>query len=351
MLDAADHLGGMVAVFLSIALISVLGPKAATFAGLGAAIVGGVLAIFSSVSFAGDGADHRNATTTSCCDSSLKHDAAGIALVLAFSVSLSVALEHGERETSLLDKSTSLRSLPLALGTRTGWAHIAQPFPHLEKLNADGTVAILRATKGAVRVRGYEGPVSLWMDLDSQGMIVDARMGPNRETPSYVWGMDDWVKQLRGRRASTLTLGDGLDAMTGATVTSRALVESAHKTGGWAEEVMARRRALAEANHNGQQEENAGAIQKSNETSSAPQESSVNDSPHTENLSSISVPKQEASGPRLHRRDDKPYDHQKLIDLETLNRQIGEGNLSKHEAQFYLSVENQATRPAGDADP
>ena len=83
----------------------------------------------------------------------------------------------------------------------------------------------------APEVRGYGGPINLLMVLTRDGRIRRIRLVESRETPAYVRGLGPWLKRLQGRRAGEeLQLGrDGVDTLSGATVTARAVVETVNR--------------------------------------------------------------------------------------------------------------------------
>jgi len=78
----------------------------------------------------------------------------------------------------------------------------------------------------AGEIRGYGGPMNLLVSISRQGTILGVRLVESSETPSYIEGIDEWLEKLRGRDIHRrLELGEeGIDAITGATVTSDAVV-------------------------------------------------------------------------------------------------------------------------------
>ncbi len=75
-------------------------------------------------------------------------------------------------------------------------------------------------------VRGYAGPINLWVRFDSRGTLEKVILRGHNETPSYIRGIRGWLELLEGRRMSQpLTGPRGVDALSGATVTSEAILE------------------------------------------------------------------------------------------------------------------------------
>jgi len=104
---------------------------------------------------------------------------------------------------------------------------VAEPFPHYLG-SADGRqVAAVATAAVAGEVRGYGGPVNLLVAVDEVGTLRGVRYVDSRETPSYIVDIDAWLGGLAGRSvaAAPLTL-EAVDALSGATLTSRAALES-----------------------------------------------------------------------------------------------------------------------------
>ena len=77
---------------------------------------------------------------------------------------------------------------------------------------------------------GYGGPIEIALTASAQGEITDIKVTRHNETPSYITGMPEFLRQFTGRTVhSPLKLGHGIDAMSGATITSRALLLAVKK--------------------------------------------------------------------------------------------------------------------------
>ena len=122
----------------------------------------------------------------------------------------------------------------------------------------DGTTP-LAAIFASVAPDGYNAPVNLLVGISvATGQVTGVRAVLHRETPGLGDQVDiaksDWILQFDGRSLSdpeitgwAVTLDDGqFDSITGATVTSRAVVRAVHDTlryfEGHREELLARAR-------------------------------------------------------------------------------------------------------------
>lgn len=66
--------------------------------------------------------------------------------------------------------------------------------------------------------------------MNDRGLITGVKLVSSRETPSYVKGLDGWLAGFKGH--SALEPFDGrIDAISGATITSRAVMEILNRTG------------------------------------------------------------------------------------------------------------------------
>ncbi|MEJ2717407.1 MAG: fused MFS/spermidine synthase [Deltaproteobacteria bacterium] len=107
-----------------------------------------------------------------------------------------------------------------------------QPFPHYVGHSHDqpGFTISMSTMPVAGDIRGYGGPINLLASVSDKGIIRGVRMVESKETPSYLTGMDAWLSRLKGR--SLLKPLEGkVDALTGATITSRAAMKILEKTG------------------------------------------------------------------------------------------------------------------------
>jgi len=80
-------------------------------------------------------------------------------------------------------------------------------------------------------IKGYAGPIKLLVALSTEGIIKDVRILKHSETPSYVFTLDEFIAQFKGKDiAGTFQLGKDIDGITRATMTSEAIAHSIDKS-------------------------------------------------------------------------------------------------------------------------
>jgi len=80
-------------------------------------------------------------------------------------------------------------------------------------------------------VRGYAGPLNLLVSVDAEGSLRGVHYVDSNETPAYIDQIENWLEGLAGRDLSQSSLSiENYDALTGATVSSRAALESINQT-------------------------------------------------------------------------------------------------------------------------
>jgi Na+-translocating ferredoxin:NAD+ oxidoreductase RnfG subunit len=80
-------------------------------------------------------------------------------------------------------------------------------------------------------VSGYGGPIVMAVYVSREGTLRDLRITQSRETPAYVESADDWLRQLLGRNVFRSAGLEGVDGVSGATMTSQAIVRSLQRAG------------------------------------------------------------------------------------------------------------------------
>ena len=80
-------------------------------------------------------------------------------------------------------------------------------------------------------VSGYGGPIVMAVYVSRDGTLRDLRIVRSRETPAYVESLRDWLKELPGRNVFRPADMEGVDAVTGATMTSEAILGSLQQAG------------------------------------------------------------------------------------------------------------------------
>ena len=112
-----------------------------------------------------------------------------------------------------------------------------RPFVHYlgaqrpEQLPDEPESVSLSTLAAAPEVRGYAGPINLLLALDRQGRLRGVHYVDSNETPSYITGIEAWLAGLTGMDLSQQGVDlDRVDALTGATVTSRAALEAINRS-------------------------------------------------------------------------------------------------------------------------
>ena len=80
-------------------------------------------------------------------------------------------------------------------------------------------------------VSGYGGPVVMAVYVSRDGTLGDLRIVQSRETPAYLESLRDWLKELPGHDLFQPAGLEGVDAVTGATITSDAILRSLQQAG------------------------------------------------------------------------------------------------------------------------
>ncbi|MFH1723613.1 MAG: 4Fe-4S binding protein [Elusimicrobiota bacterium] len=108
-----------------------------------------------------------------------------------------------------------------------------EPFPYYRGVSERGgeSGAAFSTFPHSSEVKGYSGPINLLLGLSGKGEVLGLKLVESRETPSYIEGIDAWLSSFKGLDTTgTLRLGREIDALSGATVTSRAVVEIVNRS-------------------------------------------------------------------------------------------------------------------------
>ena len=75
---------------------------------------------------------------------------------------------------------------------------------------------------------GYDGNITLSVGVNAEGKINGISFTELHETPGkgMLWGDPEYVGLFAGKDATKLTLGQDVDAITGVTITSKAVVNA-----------------------------------------------------------------------------------------------------------------------------
>ena len=98
--------------------------------------------------------------------------------------------------------------------------------------DSDGPTGFVFSTESLVDgVYGYGGPVVTALYVSPDGTLRDLRIVDSRETPAYVDSLKEWLQGLPGHNVFRSADLEGVDAVTGATVTSDAILRSLRQAG------------------------------------------------------------------------------------------------------------------------
>lgn len=127
----------------------------------------------------------------------------------------------------LLDHTIILPAAPL-LGQ-------SEPFTAWQAIS-DGEVIGLVVP--VVSSQGYSGRIKMLVGINAQSTLSGVRVTEHQETPGLGDAIEarksDWIEQFRGLSVPSTHLGDGgIDALTGATITSRAVTQAVYNSLLW----------------------------------------------------------------------------------------------------------------------
>lgn len=124
--------------------------------------------------------------------------------------------------------STALDALTTELGSLTGMLDAAQNALHAAIAEASESQTLLLTMLGrTASADGFSGPVSVTAVVTEQGEIVCLTIDASGETANLGQQVMDprFMSQFKGKTLP-LVLGEGVDAVSGATVTSQAVVDA-----------------------------------------------------------------------------------------------------------------------------
>jgi hypothetical protein len=84
----------------------------------------------------------------------------------------------------------------------------------------------------APEVRGFGGPIDLSIYIDRTGRLQSFQIVKSNETPNYLASLDKWLDSLKGRELFKPQALADVDIVTGATVSSAAIITALEKSGG-----------------------------------------------------------------------------------------------------------------------
>ena len=207
-LGGLDHLGALAgSVCGGLVLLPLLGPAWTAF--LGAGLVAISLVLRTPIL--------RGAPGSRAAGGISKVPGSGLRLALLFLLVLSPALGlfealGGEDDRGASSRRVEKESTIVSVGTDSG-----------------GCAKTVSSLVHCGHIQGYGGVMELLVHLDEYGKVASARLGRHQETPEYLYGFDEWLDSFRGKSSAALNYGapgeaDGVEALTGATMTGRAAV-------------------------------------------------------------------------------------------------------------------------------
>ncbi|MEO5333267.1 MAG: 4Fe-4S binding protein [Magnetococcus sp. YQC-5] len=106
------------------------------------------------------------------------------------------------------------------------------PFPFYLGQGPSTPTVSMASMPVAPNVRGYAGPLNLLISVDQSGILRGVRLIHSQETPAYIRGIDEWLASLRGHNFNSgpLRMNSLLDGLSGASITSRAAMETINQT-------------------------------------------------------------------------------------------------------------------------
>lgn len=82
----------------------------------------------------------------------------------------------------------------------------------------------------ASHIRGFAGPIHLSLTVDKRGRIKEVKLLQHRETSSYVEDTTSFLEQFKGHSLQETFSLETVDAISGATITSQAIIEIINTT-------------------------------------------------------------------------------------------------------------------------
>ena len=110
--------------------------------------------------------------------------------------------------------------VPESLAKKTHYYNVRRIDPNDTELAG----YIFSSADFAPDVRGFGGKINLAIHVDAAFNLVDFQVVRSNETPSYLKLLDDWREGLRARNLLKRDSLSGIDAVSGATVTSQAIL-------------------------------------------------------------------------------------------------------------------------------
>jgi len=226
-LELLDHLGGAGgAVLTGLGLLPLLGVSQTLWLLYAAVLAAGGLALTRS---------GRRAARADAFDLVAKPAGYVVVGIAAFALAASRLLsaahagEEGERLLATARSMVGTQALSeararLSDGDALSYLTVGQTGEGVE-----GYVFATRPLAGAVA--GYGGPVGLTVYVGAEGTLHKVQLAESNETPAYVERLRGWFGRLVGRNLFDSTAFEDIDAASGATLTSEAVLEALEVAG------------------------------------------------------------------------------------------------------------------------
>lgn len=112
--------------------------------------------------------------------------------------------------------------------------HGEDPFSHYLGYASGGEEAqttTLASMAAAPEVKGFAGPINVLLSVDREGLLRGLSYLESNETPSYIGDIDPWLDSLVGTDLAEGPLSlERVDALSGATVSSKAVIEAVNRS-------------------------------------------------------------------------------------------------------------------------
>ncbi|MFO7976844.1 MAG: 4Fe-4S binding protein, partial [Candidatus Hydrogenedentota bacterium] len=247
-LEGFDNLGGAVgALVTGLVFLPFFGAVRTV------ALLGGFLALNLPSRLLGQGAQQVRQVSEDRFDR-LARPAAYVLVVVAavmlagsHILSASGAARRAERlleeVRALADETAELESASATLSEDRTLTYFIEANPEGEP---KGYLFDTRALAGDVY--GYAGPLVLAVSVDAEGIVRDYRIIQSEETPIYLDFVKPWHRKLVGKNIFEPEPFEGVDALSGATLTCNALMTGLERAGNrFAREVLGQ--SIAAASH------------------------------------------------------------------------------------------------------
>jgi len=104
------------------------------------------------------------------------------------------------------------------------------PFKAMVCESGAGREYLIETKDIAPEIKGFGGPINVQMRIKDDGAIKEIKVLEHNETSSYLGGLADFLKQFIGKKMNRNFSRENIDVITGATITSQAIIDIVNKT-------------------------------------------------------------------------------------------------------------------------